>query len=215
MYCIEDRCRRAAVYGLDEPYHCEVHKLGTEVNIIERECKSCGLSQILDIDDKCQYCSIDPASLQKRKLVKQTLVQGWLDANGFNDYDFMDRSLKVEQDAACSLKTRPDFIWDCGTHVVILEVDEEQHKRKQYDCDDIRMININENLMRPTVFIRYNPDPFKIGDKNVKVGWSARMEVLAKWLRYGFDFENVKSTAHIIYLFYDNYDSEEGMQIFR
>jgi hypothetical protein len=46
------------------------------------------------------------------------------------------------------------------THVVIIEVDEEQHKYTP--CEDTRIIKIWEDLAkRPCVFLRFNPDKYK------------------------------------------------------
>jgi very-short-patch-repair endonuclease len=54
------------------------------------------------------------------------------------------------------------FLYDCKTHYVVLEVDEEQHRGKTYECDQKRMWEIAQSLGMPSIFIRYNPDKYKV-----------------------------------------------------
>lgn len=56
--------------------------------------------------------------------------------------------------------TAPDFLYNQPTHFIDLEVDENQHKTKPYECDRARMVEISQALGLKTIFIRYNPDPF-------------------------------------------------------
>jgi hypothetical protein len=58
----------------------------------------------------------------------------------------------------CCLKYRPDFLFDCCSYFVVLEVDENAHKDYDKDCEIVRMNNISTGLGLPTLFIRYNPD---------------------------------------------------------
>ena len=73
----------------------------------------------------------------------------------------------MEGDAGCSTLQRPDFTYDCLSHVVIVEVDEHQHTNYKEGCDCVRVFNLNETLMRPTVIVRYNPDAFKANGRKM------------------------------------------------
>jgi hypothetical protein len=65
-------------------------------------------------------------------------------------------------DNGCS-KRRPDFLWDCLTHSVVVENDEGQHAQTQ--CEDKRLMQIFEDLgNRPLVMIRFNPDNYRDDD---------------------------------------------------
>jgi hypothetical protein len=122
------------------------------------------------------------------------------------DYDFTDRIFGVTETDTCD-RTRPDFLWDVGTHVVILEVDEDQHMGRQEFCECIRMINIAESLMRPTVFIRYNPDGFKQGDITMQVGHHKRMEKLTKWIQQLKNLSEeqlITSKISVVHLFFSD-----------
>jgi hypothetical protein len=63
----------------------------------------------------------------------------------------------------CGDNERPDRLWDSHpTRVVILEVDEHQHRERDCGCEQVRMINIAGSLGAPqTIYVRYNPDSFK------------------------------------------------------
>ena len=63
---------------------------------------------------------------------------------------------KIE--GGCS-RRRPDLFIDLGTHCIIIEVDENQHR--QYECEEKRMIDLYEDIgFRKVVFLRFNPDSY-------------------------------------------------------
>jgi hypothetical protein len=63
----------------------------------------------------------------------------------------------------CEMKLRPDILFDKVTHLVIVEVDEHQHKDRVEWCECSRMVNLFEISDPPTVFLRYNPHAFFSG----------------------------------------------------
>jgi hypothetical protein len=66
----------------------------------------------------------------------------------------------------CS-RRRPDVRIEFGTHTVIVECDEDQHKG--YDCENKRMMEIFQDCgSRPIVFIRFNPDQYEKEGKKFK-----------------------------------------------
>lgn len=76
-------------------------------------------------------------------------------------------------------RERPDFVWDCKTHMVILEVDEYQHSSRNCECEQTRMANITSSFGMPCLWIRYNPDEYK-GMKQLKE--ATRRDILEKML---------------------------------
>jgi hypothetical protein len=67
---------------------------------------------------------------------------------------------KIE--GGCSLR-RPDLFIDLGSHCIIIEVDENQHR--QYSCEEKRMIDLYEDTgFRKMVFLRFNPDAYRTED---------------------------------------------------
>ena len=61
----------------------------------------------------------------------------------------------------CS-KYRPDIFMDFGTHCIVIEIDERRHVN--YSCEEKRMITLYEDIgFRKIVFLRFNPDGYKVG----------------------------------------------------
>jgi hypothetical protein len=48
-----------------------------------------------------------------------------------------------------------------GSHTVVIELDESQHKRYDTSCDNKRLASIFQGLgSRPMIMIRFNPDRY-------------------------------------------------------
>jgi len=178
--CAMKGCSEPALYGTTRPTNCSEHQQDGERNLVHERCKSCGLPDLLDLETSlCGDC--DPATQQRAYLVKQRAVKATLDRGPHKDYSGYDERLEK---GACG-QERPDFWWDCGTHAVVLEVDENQHAGRPEECECTRMVNISQSLGLPTHFIRYNPDPYRPeggkkriqGDSHVK-----RLDLLARHL---------------------------------
>jgi hypothetical protein len=112
---------------------------------------------------------------------------------------------------------------DFGSHIVIIEVDENQHTDYETSCEHKRMMEISRDLgHRPIVFIRFNPDCYtnaegkrisscwkvgkdgilRISDKQ-KTNWNNRLEKLKEIIDYWT--KNVsEKTIEIVELFYDS-----------
>lgn len=126
--------------------------------------------------------------------------------------------------SGCS-KRRPDLFVDMGTHIVIIEIDENQHNVYDCSCDNKRLMEISQDVgHRPIVFIRFNPDNY-IDKNGVKIKscwtpnkhnnilfvpkikeneWNLRLDILKNQIKYWMDHETDK-TIEIIQLFYDGF----------
>ncbi|MCP4270094.1 MAG: hypothetical protein GY777_31720, partial [Candidatus Brocadiaceae bacterium] len=66
----------------------------------------------------------------------------------------------------CS-RRRPDLFLDLGSHIVIVEVDENSHVGYDPTCEEKRLGEIWEDVFhRKIVFIRFNTDGYKNEDGN-------------------------------------------------
>jgi hypothetical protein len=111
---------------------------------------------------------------------------------------------------------------DLYTHVIIVEIDEDQH-RDYSNCENKRMMELSQDLgHRPIIFIRFNPDDYKDKNNNKitscwginshglshikkskKDEWLYRLGVLRnKIIEYMTISEDVKTITNE-YLFYD------------
>ena len=120
----------------------------------------------------------------------------------------------------CSLR-RPDLFLDMGSHIIIVEVDENQHSDYDCSCEHKRLMQISQDAgHRPIVFIRFNPDSYtnpdgvlvkscwklnKIGvmliSKSKEKEWVDRINTLKTQIQYWIDNQTEK-TIEIIQLFY-------------
>ena len=110
------------------------------------------------------------------------------------------------------VRYRPDFVFDAGTHFVVLEVDENQHMSYNCDCEQHRMINLSQAMGMPTVFVRYNPYGYKAPNGSKAARAREREDALCEWLTRMRKPEsrraNRGSFCDGLYLYYDGYVSE-------
>ena len=120
----------------------------------------------------------------------------------------------------CS-RRRPDLLLDMGSHIIIVEIDENKHTDYDCSCENKRLMELSQDLQhRPIVFIRFNPDDYtnqegelvkscwklnKLGViqiiKTKKKEWEDRIESLKQQIQYWIDNPTEK-TIEIIELFY-------------
>lgn len=120
----------------------------------------------------------------------------------------------------CS-KRRPDLLLDLGSHIVIIEIDENKHTGYTCSCEHKRLMELSQDLHhRPIVFIRFNPDGYtdlsgtkiiscwktnKLGVvqimKTKQSEWDNRINSLTQQIQYWVENPSDK-TVEIIELFY-------------
>ena len=114
---------------------------------------------------------------------------------------------------------RPDVYIELGTHSIILELDENSHKDKFYNCENKRSMELFRDLgtNRPLVFIRINPDAYTIGNNKIsscfsfnsngklildELSWDNRMKDVMNTI--DFYIKNIPDCEFTqIYKFYD------------
>jgi len=120
----------------------------------------------------------------------------------------------------CSLR-RPDLLLDMGSHIIIVEIDENKHTGYDCSCEHKRLMEISQDLQhRPIVFIRFNPDSYRGQDEVIvkscwklnKSGvmsiiasrqseWNQRLETLIRQIEHWVNNPTEK-TIEIVELFY-------------
>jgi hypothetical protein len=69
----------------------------------------------------------------------------------------------------CASRRRPDMYCHFGDQVLIVEIDENQHKEYDTTCDNKRLCELYQDFGHtPIVFVRFNPDDY-IGSDGKKV----------------------------------------------
>ena len=123
----------------------------------------------------------------------------------------------------CSLR-RPDLLVDFGSHVAVVEVDEDQHQGYDCSCENKRLMELSKDVgHRPLVFIRFNPDKYVDGcgtrvdscwkkgtdgivklSNSDRVDWDQRLTVLSNQIEYWTKNKTLKM-VEVVELFYDGW----------
>ena len=115
----------------------------------------------------------------------------------------------------CGGAYRPDFVYVLDHYIIIVECDEFGHEQYDISCDRKRMVDLfNAYGGRPILFIRWNPDPFKVDGRTRVTKMQTRLDVCAQTLERELKrtVEEVASMPmfRIIKLFFDNDDSSSS-----
>lgn len=119
----------------------------------------------------------------------------------------------------CSLR-RPDLLLDMGSHILIVEIDENKHNDYDCSCENKRLMELSQDVgHRPIVFIRFNPDDYfennvlikscwklnkhgiLVVPKSKQQEWNGRIDILKQTIQYWIENPTEK-TVEIIELFY-------------
>jgi len=226
--CCEDGCNKHPTFnneGQTTGLYCSLHKKENMIDARHKRysCKNdwCDTRAIPKYEGYCMPCFINnplnadkPAHRNyktKEKEVALAITQRYPDATWILDKRIQD---------GCSAR-RPDVLMDLGYHVLMVEVDENQHNNYDCSCENKRLMEIAQDLgHRSMVVIRFNPDAYETlqGEivpscwkhnkkgivhipKEQQKNWDARIEVLLETIQYWIDNQSEKQ-IEIIELFY-------------
>jgi hypothetical protein len=223
--CIETNCNARAIFnfeGLKSRLYCSKHKKeGMLITGIAR-CKTplCNIHVQEKYKGYCYRCyhymfPDDPIS-RNYKTKENELVK-YIKEN-FGNFDWCFDKIIT---GGCSSR-RPDCLLDLGSHVVIVEIDENQHTDYDTTCENRRLMELSQDIAhRPMIMIRFNPDSY-INSDNKKISscwcvsktgkceiknfddWLCRLNILGneieKWIEIGC---NLDKTVEVVSLFYD------------
>jgi hypothetical protein len=224
--CIFDNCKKKPSFnyiGQKEWLYCLTHKLDGMINITINKCKTplCETKGNLHYENYCLRCYIhiypDKKNCRNYKTKEQTVID-------YVKTTFPELTIvtdKINPDG-CS-KKRPDILIDLGYQIIIIEIDENQHKFYDAACENKRTMEISQdNQHRPIIFIRFNPDKYMnngikiqscwklsklnivILDKSKKLEWENRLSQLKQQIEFWINPCNVSNkTIHTEHLFYD------------
>jgi hypothetical protein len=183
--------------GVKPPIFCVGCALDNMVDVVNPMCKSCGLFMVTKKPHLCAYCK--PSTTLRQK-TKEMMVVTFLQEKG---YEFIhNKSVGF----VCG-NYRPDIKIDVGSHLIIVEIDEDQHRQYDQSCEIARMLNIFQAEGLQCVFLRYNPDIFRVKGKAQKIHMDTRLKILEETIdRY---IESPPDQGVSIYrIFYNNESGE-------
>jgi len=204
MFCIHDkkksRCKICDGSELCKAPHCETRG----IKKYNGYCLPCCIHY-------CPEIQVSRNFKTKENDVVQRVLEKYPDFNWIVDKKIQD---------GCS-KRRPDLLLDFGSHVIIVEVDENKHTTYDCSCQNKRLMEISQDIgHKPVVFIRFNPDAY-VNQEGKKVTscwringygvldiskskrdeWHTRIDMLLQQLEYWIN--NIPhKTVEIVELFY-------------
>lgn len=221
--CKQPGCETQSSYGYKDgqKMYCLKHKQEDMIDLIHKKCINDYCSTKINPIYKpyCGYCfhnlfPDDPKSknyMTKEKNVTKFIMDAYRESGIFMNFN-------KEIKEGCSTR-RPDIAINMGSHVIIVEIDENQHKSSSYTtCDSKRTCEIYKAYKQPIVFIRFNPDAYK--DENGcripscwkptrngmtivnKKKWNKRLSALKDKIDYWMEHEPKKEITYR-FLFYD------------
>ena len=221
VQCSHENCKEISEYGIELPIHCFEHRKDNEFCLLGKKCVQClRENELCNNEGYClTYCKPVQITQGIKAYIKkkESLTLAYLDKYVKSDIIPTDDRII---DVSC-VKRRPDRLYDCGSYFLVVEIDEKQHKNGYYNgcvfdvkTQEIRrMVQIHEALSLPVIFLRFNPDAFKIKGASQKVNMQKRLDILAKWvskcLNLGWILGEDESSIRIKHLFYDDYNETD------
>jgi hypothetical protein len=223
--CIHECCLVRPNYNYDNEVtgiYCTSHKLDTMVDVINTRCLTPLCFTQPRHEGYCMRCfmyTFPDKPVARNYKTKEFSVVDYI-TKEFPEYVWI--TDKIIQNG-CS-KKRPDLLLDLGYQVIIVEIDENQHKTYDCSCDNKRVMELSQDVgHRPIVFIRFNPDDYmnKEGQKvkscwstngnginivspKCKNEWETRLENLKEQIEYWTTPENkTDKTVEVVQLYYD------------
>lgn len=186
VQCAHEGCVKTAFMSVDPSTprrYCSAHgKLAGHfhVKIIKYKCVSCDLFQVRSSGGMCSFCTPDSA---RRRRTREYKVLAWvMDSKWSPLVVSSNRAVITRTDLGQCIRFRPDILLDCGSHFVVVEVDEDQHAGYDHVCESVRMKEIEMQLGLPTAFVRFNPDTVRTGKSTMRTPWVNRTKQLANTL---------------------------------
>jgi len=236
--CQSDKCKKDAIYGLQnkKAQFCFNHKQDGMVNIhLESKCNvlECekefdlivgGIKYCLEhcpdkkyeviIKKKCMYCDIEGDSkytcneCKKIKNKKEWSIVRYLRKHIDTKFEYNTNKMLN----GCS-KKRPDIYFELAKHCVIVEIDENQHKSYEDNCECARINEIVNGIGgKSVIIVRYNPDKIHNRKKEVNIDKTDRLQTLVYTIKDELTKDYDGFIVKTVQLFYDD-DYKEYQKI--
>lgn len=225
IFCQYPDCKINANYNYEglKPIYCVTHKKTDMIDVCSPHCKTplCYTRVSKKNEGYCIFCFIhtfpDRAIVKNYKTRESATVKYLME--NFTAFTWTHDKRFVD---GCSLR-RPDLLLDLGYQVIIVEIDEDQHKYYDCLCENKRIMQLSQDVNhRPIVFIRFNPDAYKkldgttvkscwgINSKGLfsvkqdkTVEWNNRLKALGDQVTFWTKPENkTNKTIEVIQLYY-------------
>ena len=164
--CAKDKCDKRPHYnkrGMKVGVYCVGHKDEGMVNVVDKTCigqeGTCVTRSNSIYRMYCLFCfmhAFPDEPITRNYKTKEFAVVERVQSR------FPDFTWRHDKRVQCGIsKRRPDLFLDMGSHVLIVEIDEDSHKSYDDSCENKRLMQLSEDVdHRPLVMIRFNPDSY-------------------------------------------------------
>lgn len=200
--------------------HCNDHKLPKMVDVMSQRCTECKTTQTNEKDKLCAACRQVLTMGASRKLIR--IERRIIDMLILHGTIIDDERTKFNKSIGSECGSyRPDIYIDCGTFILVIEIDEHQHRPRYIsrvvdgvvtpmvvgsystECENKRMMSIVSKEQMPVYFIRYNPDKCTIDGKDIKVSFEKRCEALRALIKSVMEGGTPDAWMTVSYMYYD------------
>jgi hypothetical protein len=197
--CKNENCKLLANFGTieDGRQYCSNHKLDNMIDHHHERCKICNIFLMKHGNKICSFCNPLSNNKSNEKLLFDL---------------FTTKQIKFIYNETISFDyLRPDFLIKQNNLNLIIECDEKQHKNYDNESEILRMKKIINYLENKTIFIRFNPDDYRINKKRVRININKKLNILLILINKIFDESKNENELNIAnhkinncyYLFYD------------
>ena len=183
--CLDPDCTSQPSYGLPDDKtatYCKKHASDNMINIVNKLCETCNSTTMNPkYNPNCSRCHFylnpDDPRITNYKTKEDTYMYALLEKlreRSSPECLALLSQFKLDKtiDGGCS-RRRPDGFLDLLTHVIIIEIDENEHKSYDDTCNNRRTMELSQDVgHRPIVFIRLNPDGYTLDGKRMKGSFS-------------------------------------------
>lgn len=173
--CEYDKCTKRPSFNIEgqkKGRFCSQHALTGMVDVAHKQCLTDGcLIQPKGVKYKgyCLQCFMraypdEPVSRNYK--IKETHVVSHVKER-FTQVTWICDKRYDFAPTECGSKRRPDMYCHMGHFVLVVEIDENQHRKYDESCNNKRLCELYQDFNYvPIVFIRFNPDDYIDKDKN-------------------------------------------------
>jgi EsV-1-7 cysteine-rich motif len=178
--CVHTECNKVAHFNYKDTnvrLYCGKHKKKGMVNLGVNICKTMDCDRRVSSKYKgyCLLCYVrtfpDEPRVRNYKIKEGAVVDFVLST--FPDFTWHHDKRVL----GGTSKYRPDILYDTTDKTIIIEVDENQHRKYDLSSENHRLNKlVIDNQQKPIVFIRFNPDNYTINGKRYRSCWGFNEE---------------------------------------
>jgi hypothetical protein len=193
-------CKKFATSVYRNTFYCEDHRTVEAIDL-DNSCTLCMGVYVQKRGEMCSGCQeYSKENKTTKRNQKELKIRSLLEENKI-EAELYDKIVK----GGCSAK-RPDVVIPTEWGSIVLEIDENQHNRKNYtcECEISRMKKIYFDIgTQYLLYIRYNPDKYT-PSYGKEFSELKRHEYLIKKIQRYLS-KRPENACTVIYLFYDGF----------